>query len=221
MAVPTGNQIVAEISKFLGDAYVYGGTGPTSFDCSGLVQYVLTQLGVANVPRTSEAQYAWAQKISQSDLAPGDLVFAQFPGDNASPGHVGVYLGNGQVISAEDPASGVGISSLSSWAGNIVGYGRVPSSAAGTETATLDSSITSDLNPLSALSGLVGPFQTIANTFKDFDTILTDVLNPAFWLRIASFFAGLFLLMAGIWCLVHASDDSPLIPQNLPMVVPV
>lgn len=216
-----GNSISTEVNKFLGDSYVYGGTTPSGFDCSGLVLYVLTTLGVKGVPRTSEEQYAWAQHISRSDLAPGDLVFAQFPGDNASPGHVGIYVGNGKVISAEDPASGVGESTLDSWGSSIVGYGRVPGGSAGTQTATLDSSVTSDLNLLSGLSGLVQPFTEIASTFKDLDTVIMDILNPSFWLRIGAFLAGSFFLFAGIWCLIHASDNSPLVPQNLPMVVPV
>jgi len=213
-----GSSIAAEVNKFLGDSYVYGGDTPSGFDCSGLVLYVLTTLGVKGVPRTSEEQYAWSTRINASDLAPGDLVFAQFPGDNASPGHVGIYVGNGNVISAEDPASGVGVSSLSSWGSAIVGYGRVPNATAGTQTASLDSSVTSDLNPL---SGLTAPFTEIAGVFKDLDTVIMDVLNPSFWLRIGAFLAGTFFLMAGIWCLIHASDNSPLVPQNLPMVVPV
>jgi NlpC/P60 family len=214
-----GDKIVAEVTKFAGGPYVYGGTTPAGFDCSGLVQYVLTKVGIKNVPRTSEAQYAWAQKISRSDLAPGDLVFAQFPGDNASPGHVGIYVGNNRVLSAEDPALGIGYSTLSSWGSAIVGYGRAPGASAGTQSATLDSA--SIGNPLNLLSGLTAPFQTIATAFKDLDTILTDILSPSFWLRIASFFAGVFLVAAGVWCLIHASDNTPLIPQNLPMVVPI
>jgi hypothetical protein len=215
----SGDAIVTEVKKFAGGPYVYGGTTPSGFDCSGLVQFVLTAVGVKNVPRTSEAQWAWAQKIDRNQLAPGDLVFAQFPGDNASPGHVGIYTGNGQVLSAEDPAQGIGYSSLSSWGSAIVGYGRVPDATAGTQSATLDSSLS--LNPLSALAGLTAPFATIATAFKDLDTILTDILSPSFWLRVASFFAGVILVAAGVWCLIHASDNSPLIPQNLPMVVPI
>ena len=85
---------------------------------------MLTGLGWSGVPRTSEGQYAWTSHVN--DPGPGDLVFAQFPGDNASPGHVGFYIGNGQVLSARDPAQGTGVDSLSSWAGHIVGYGQEP-----------------------------------------------------------------------------------------------
>ena len=132
MAV-SGSAIVAAAKKLLGDPYVYGGTSPSGFDCSGLVQYVFNELGIS-LPRTSEEQYAAAAPISASPSSPppiGSLVFAQFPGDNASPGHVGIYVGGGQVLSAEDPASGVGLSSLASWGSNIVGYGQAPGTSAG------------------------------------------------------------------------------------------
>lgn len=123
----TGSQLVAEAEK-LGSvaSYVFGGTGPSGYDCSGLVQAALKALGISNVPRTSEEQYAWATPIQANQLAPGDLVFAQFPGDGTSPGHVGIYAGNGKVYSAEDPAAGIGLADLSSWKGSIVGYGRPP-----------------------------------------------------------------------------------------------
>jgi NlpC/P60 family len=135
------SSVVAEVEKFVGSPYVYGAAGPSAFDCSGLVQYVLTQLGVPSVPRTSEEQWAWVQHIDASQLQPGDLVFAQFPGDNASPGHVGIYTGNGQVLSAQDPALGVGYSTLASWGGNIVGYGQPPGvGGAGAQAVTTGAS---------------------------------------------------------------------------------
>jgi cell wall-associated NlpC family hydrolase len=109
--------------SFVGKApYVYGGTSPTGWDCSGMVQYIYSKLGI-NLPRTSEEQWAAVQHIDASQLAPGDLVFAQFVGDNASPGHVGIYVGNGQIVSAEDQQLGTGYSSLASWGSAIVGYG--------------------------------------------------------------------------------------------------
>lgn len=86
--------------------------------------------------------------------------------------------------------------------------------------APADTSTSSSLNPLSGISGLVSSVTEIAGVFKDLDTIILDVLNPSFWLRIGAFLAGTFFLITGIWCLVHASDNSPLVP-NLPAVVPV
>jgi hypothetical protein len=215
MTAVTGNLIVAEIQKFKGFPYVYGATGPSSFDCSGLVQYALTKLGVANVPRTSEEQWQWSQKISASQLQPGDLVFAQFPGDNASPGHVGVYVGNGQIESAEDPAHGVGDSTLASWGSNIVGYGRVPSSTPGTQNATLTSA--------GGLPGFSWPGE-ITGFFHD-STAFVDKLMwlamPSSWLRIGAGIIGVGLLLFAIYALVRAGNGQPLVsmPQTIPVPI--
>jgi hypothetical protein len=154
VAAITGSQIIAEAEKLGKAAAGYsetadGGVGPQYYDCSGLVQKTLTDLGVQNVPRTSEEQWSWAQHISASQLQPGDLVFAQFPGDNASPGHVGIYVGGGQVYSAQDQALGIGNASLSSWSGNIVGYGKVPNSS---ETGSAGTSSSQTALPQGTLS---------------------------------------------------------------------
>jgi hypothetical protein len=215
MTAITGTQIADEIKKFKGFPYIYGATGPSAFDCSGLVQYALTKLGVKNVPRTSEEQYAWATKISASQLQPGDLVFAQFPGDNASPGHVGVYVGNGQIESAEDPAHGVADSSLSGWAGNIVGYGRVPSSSPGTQNATLTSA--------SGLPGFSWPGE-ITGFFNDSSAFVEKLMwlaTPASWVRIGAFLAGVALLLFAIYALVRAGQGQPLVsmPQTIPVPI--
>jgi hypothetical protein len=71
--------------------------------------------------------------------------------------------------------------------------------------------------------GLLGIPSEITGAFTDLDTILKDILSPTFWLRIASFFVGVGLLVAGIWCLMHASDDSSLVPDlsKLPVPVPI
>jgi hypothetical protein len=213
MTAVTGTLIVDEIKKFKGFPYVYGATGPSSFDCSGLVQFALTKLGVKNVPRTSEEQWQWSQKISASQLQPGDLVFAQFPGDNASPGHVGVYVGNGQIESAEDPAHGVGDSTLSSWAGNIVGYGRVPSSSPSTSNATLTSA--------PGLGALAFP-QEILSFFNDSSAFVDKLMwlaMPSSWLRIGAFLAGAALLLFAIYALVRAGQGEPLV--SMPSTIPV
>jgi hypothetical protein len=208
----SGNSIVSEVLKFAGDPYVYGASGPSSFDCSGLVQYVLTQLGVSNVPRTSEEQWAWVDKIDASQLAPGDLVFAQFPGDNASPGHVGVYVGNGEVLSAEDPQEGVGYDSLSDWGSSIVGYGRVPNSAAGSTEAVTTS----------ALGGALSIPGQITGFFSDADGFVNKAMwlvNPSSWLRIGAFLIGVALLLFAIHAMIAAGNGSPLF--QTPNFVPV
>lgn len=133
MAVPPpafygtqAKRFISALKSFLGTPY---GTGPGQVDCSLLIQDALAKVGIV-APRTSEQQWAWVRQnhteVNKSQLQPGDLVFSQWPGDNASPGHVQVYIGGGQVIQASHPGAVVSIASLSSDTGHIVGYGRVP-----------------------------------------------------------------------------------------------
>jgi cell wall-associated NlpC family hydrolase len=191
----TGAAIVAEARRFLGDPYVYGDTGPSAFDCSGLVQYVLHKLGIT-APRTSEQQWSWVSKVERSHLEPGDLVFAQFPGDNAPPGHVGIYVGGGKVLSAEDPAQGVALADLSSWKDNIVGYGRAPGSA----TAGGGGGGGGGFSLLSLPSDVLQMFDQAATFFQK----LMWIANPENWARIVAGAAGVFLMLFGIGFLVAA-----------------
>jgi cell wall-associated NlpC family hydrolase len=216
----SGNQIVSEVEKFVGDSYVYGGTSPSGFDCSGLVQYVLTQLGVSGVPRTSEEQYAWATPVTKANLKPGDLVFAQFPGDNASPGHVGVYVGGGNILSAEDPALGVGYATLTSWGSNIVGYGSVPGSTPGTGDGSTGTTATN--TPVAASSlGTSSVLTQASGLLKDVATVL-DYIFGMFgrgqgWRTVFTLVAGLSLY-GSYKCLAAAGA----VPEGMiPKVVPV
>lgn len=208
MSTPTLAAFIAEVEKFKNTPYVWGGTSPSGFDCSGLVQYSLEQLGISNVPRTSETQWAWVQHESKADLQPGDLVFAQFPGDTGgSPGHVGIYIGGGNVYSARDPAQGIGTDSLASWGNAVVGYGRIPGIDA-TAPATLDAA------PGGILSWLTG----IPTQFADLFTLAHNLISPSFWLRIGAFFAGAVLLVFGIYTLVKGnSGDGMTIPVPVPV----
>ncbi len=91
-----------------GKSYVWGATGPNSFDCSGLMIYAYSQVGIS-LPRTSGAQYNAGTAVSRSDLQPGDLVFYY-----SGISHVGMYIGNGQIIHAANPSSGVRVAGLDS-----------------------------------------------------------------------------------------------------------
>lgn len=114
-----GDQIVATAMKYLGVPYVWGGTTPYGFDCSGLVQYVYAENGIS-ISRTTYTQQAEATPVSFDDLQPGDLVFWGY-----SAYHVGIYIGNGQYIHAPAPGQSVCIQSYGAYpftsAGRIVG----------------------------------------------------------------------------------------------------
>ena len=95
----SGGSIAGNAAKYLGVPYVYGGTSPAGFDCSGLIYYAAKEAGIS-LPRTSQAQSTLGSYVSVSDLQAGDLVFW---GGVGSAYHVGVYIGNGQYIHAPEP----------------------------------------------------------------------------------------------------------------------
>ena len=108
------NALVNTAKKYLGTPYVWGGTSPKGFDCSGLMQYTYSQNGIS-IPRTAREQFKSGTAVSQGNLQPGDLVF--FKGSKGSaeaPGHVGMYVGNGQYIQSPKTGDVVKISNLSS-----------------------------------------------------------------------------------------------------------
>lgn len=111
---------IAEASKYLGRAYVWGGSNPsTGFDCSGLTQWSFKQAGVS-LPRTAAQQYLATKKVSAGEAKAGDLVFFSYGSGIA---HVGIYLGGGRMLDAQN--NGVVVESLDWWNKYLVGYGRI------------------------------------------------------------------------------------------------
>ncbi len=111
--------VVGIAMRYLGVPYVWGGSSPRGFDCSGFVAYVFAQIGVS-LPHSSYAMYNMGTPVSMSQLQPGDLVF--FSGAS----HMGIYIGGGQFIHAPHTGDVVKISSMTGYySSNFVGGRRV------------------------------------------------------------------------------------------------
>ena len=109
-----GREIANYALTFVGYPYVYGGSSPSGFDCSGFTQYVYKQFGYS-LNRTASAQLQNGTPVSMSELQPGDLVLFKRSGTGSSAAsHVGLYIGNGQFVHASTSKVGVIVSSLDS-----------------------------------------------------------------------------------------------------------
>lgn len=119
----SGQQLVQYALQFLGTPYVWGGSSPGGFDCSGLMQYVYNHFGL-NIPRVTYDQIHAGRIVANIQSAqPGDLIF--FDSDhNGTPSHVGMYMGNGQIVVADTTGTPVRIRSLSQ-EDRIVGITRM------------------------------------------------------------------------------------------------
>nr|DAO63353.1 MAG TPA: 43 kDa tail protein [Caudoviricetes sp.] len=106
-----GDKLVSLAKSKLGCKYVWGATGPNTFDCSGLTSWCHKQVGIS-IPRTSLAQSKSGKAVSKSNLQPGDLLF--WKTTSAEVGHVGMYVGNNQFIHAPNKSKPVKYDSLSS-----------------------------------------------------------------------------------------------------------
>lgn len=101
----TGNAatLISFLKAQLGKAYVLGSSGPSSYDCSGLTQAAFKQIGVS-LPRVSQDQSTTGTPVSLDSLQPGDLLYW---GSAGSAYHVGVYVGGGKFIGAQNPSTGI------------------------------------------------------------------------------------------------------------------
>lgn len=121
-----GSSIVEYANAFLGTPYLAGGNTAKGFDCSGFVQYVMSNFGIT-MPRTSTDQYSTGTKVSKSELLPGDLVFFKYSKNSSKLDHVGIYVGEGKFIHSPVPGQTVKYSPLLTgyFANNYYGATRI------------------------------------------------------------------------------------------------
>lgn len=127
----SASQAVQLASTRVGTPYVWGATGPSSFDCSGLVVWAYSRAGM-QPPRTAQQQFHWARPVAPPQIRVGDLAFYQ--GTYFSPDritHVGIYAGEGIVIMATTPGDIVRPVHLADpyWRRHLAGFGRPPGQA--------------------------------------------------------------------------------------------
>ena len=117
-----GATVVETAKKYIGCSYVYGASGPSSFDCSGFTSYVFKQHGIS-LNRTAAGQYSNGVAVSRNQLQPGDLVMFVKSVIN----HVGIYIGGGQIVHAANKSRGVTTDTINSgyYNNNYVGARRV------------------------------------------------------------------------------------------------
>jgi murein DD-endopeptidase len=123
-APSVGSEIVIRAISLIGSPYRFGGSGPTSFDCSGLVRYVHQELGI-EVPRTAAEQYRAATPVPVNDLEPGDLLFFRTAGKRIS--HVAIYAGSGRFVHAPQTGRPIEIRTLDDdyYRPRLAGAGRL------------------------------------------------------------------------------------------------
>jgi cell wall-associated NlpC family hydrolase len=111
------SDVVSIAMDYLGCPYVWGGASPSGFDCSGFVMYVYKKVGVS-LPHSSRMQYTCGTPVPRANLNPGDLVFFYSP-----ISHVGIYIGDGQMIHAAGTGKNVRIGAV--WKSNYYGACRI------------------------------------------------------------------------------------------------
>jgi hypothetical protein len=180
----------------IGDPYKWGAEGPDAFDCSGLVRWSLSQVGI-KAPRTARAQWPWTRHVTEAQLQPGDLIFESHDG-GPTPTHVVIYAGNGQILEAPRTGLDVRQRSWKDTEAHIVGYGRIPgiTGAKAGSGGLLGNAFTLAL-PDSATAGLENATRALQ--------ALMWIFNPENWVRITSGAFGVILAGFALLFLMKAA----------------
>nr|WP_242596641.1 peptidoglycan DD-metalloendopeptidase family protein [Enterococcus plantarum] len=124
---PVFKNLINYAEQYLGFPYVFGGSSPeTSFDCSGFICWVYTHSGTYNLPRTTaQGIYNQCAPVSPNEAKPGDLIFFEGTYDAGEPvTHIGIYVGNGQMLHCGDPVQYATINDPY-WSSHFYGFGRL------------------------------------------------------------------------------------------------
>lgn len=173
----TVEQVISRAEGYMGVPYVWGGTTPSGFDCSGLVQRVYGSVGIS-LPRTSAQQATAGSAIAASDAQPGDLLFWDRGGRVY---HVAIYIGGGEYIHAPRPGKSVGITSVLHFTPSSARR-VIPNKAASSEGKTAEKELTASL-PAPAVdepsdnANLLGSFEATAYAIGDGLTPSTTTAN--------------------------------------------
>ncbi len=150
--------VLAGAREQIGDVYEWAGTGPDTWDCSGLTWTLWRTVGgVRSIPRTSREQQAWATPIRREDLLPGDLVFFGEP-----VSHVSIYVGDDQLIDASSSRKGVVQRAV--WTSDVIRYGRVPRPGAPVTPRPESPSPTSSASPSASPTATASASPSAART---------------------------------------------------------
>lgn len=183
-----------------GKPYVWAATGPDAFDCSGLVQFMFHHFGV-DVPRTSQQQARAGQPVDRGKIQPGDLIFFDW-GDGPNS-HVGVYMGNNQLLNAPQSGDVVRVADMSGshWS-HVTAIRRMTD----TSGSWVDGAVGAVGGAAGdAVSSIVGP---LVQPLKDLATAASSgakladktmqIFLPTNFVRLTSGLAGMFFIIIGI-----------------------
>lgn len=193
--------LVSYAQSFTGVPYVWGGTTPAGFDCSGYVKYVFEHFGVS-LPRTSREQVNAGTAVTADQLQPGDLIFSNWDGSGRSPAsttHVAMYMGGGNLIQAPEPGQSVGVKPFNAaYQSHVTGMRRVTDVAGQPGGGAAAAGSGSTLGLFGDVAGGIG---RLVDNFASFAKMMAWFVNPANDIRVILGVFGMVFLGAGVWML--------------------